>query len=190
MSLLKQKNNNSTTIIVSFFVGFLILFIILVSILIGRLADKSDLREQLSLSRSNSNNAISESIELPSLAIVPFKIDEAGDVPKELVDAISKNISMKLSLNEFRVAQGNELDQFRNMNPTPAEVGESLGVRYVLIGLVGGLDEEIRIDAVLHDVVLGKSVFRGSFYGDRTTVAQLHDEVVSALLVVLNNIKG
>ena len=182
------KQKNYTSLILGIVVSVFILLISLAIIITGRLADESGLRDRLAEYKVTVAEQLEENIEMPSLAVVPFKMDPASDVPVSLVDAITQNISEKLSIEGLRIAHGEVVDQFRDKHVTPAEVGEKLGVRYVLIGGVGGLGEEIRIDTVLHDVVLGMSIFRGSFYGDRMAVVSLHDEVATSLLVVLNNI--
>ena len=109
---------------------------------------------------------------------------------KELVDSISQAIIDKIVNHGLRVSHGDEVERFRDKEVTVAEVSELLGVRYVLIGEVGGNGEDVRIDATLHDVVLGMSIFRGSFYGDRMTISVLHEDVTSSLLVVIDSILG
>ena len=134
---------------------------------------------------------LAEALETPSIAVVPFLLDAGSDVNSNLVETISQGIADRMNEDGFRVAYGEAVEKFRNkQGVTAAEVAEVLGVRYVLIGTVGGAGEELRISAVLHDVVLGMSVFRGSFYGDRVSVASLHDQVVTSLLAVLDNIRG
>ncbi|MDA1131960.1 MAG: hypothetical protein O2905_01880 [Proteobacteria bacterium] len=153
-------------------------------------ADRSGLRERLDVPALTAEERLAEALEAPSLAVVPLSIDAGSDVDVALVEVLSKGIADRLSEQGLRVAYGDDVAPFRDKDVTAAEVAEALGVRYVFIGAVGGIGEEIRIDATLHDAVLGMSVFRGSFYGDRMTVASLHQEVVNSLLVVLNNIRG
>lgn len=154
-------------------------------------ANSSSLPGRLAEPPMTAEERLAEASEAPSIAVVPLVLDAGSDVNANLVETVTEGIANRMDQEGFRVAYGQSVEQFRNRQGlTAAEVAEALGVRYVLIGSVGGAGEELRISAVLHDVVLGMSVFRGSFYGDRVSVSSLHDEVVASLLAVLDNIRG
>ena len=133
---------------------------------------------------------LADAIEQPTLAVVPLLAEDGTHLSAEMVDSVTATISAQMIENGFRVASADQVEQFRDKDTTPAEVAEVLGVRYVLLGMVGGVDGEARIDVVLHDVVMGMSVFRGSFYGQTASIDSLNGEVVDALMVVLENIRG
>ena len=186
----RTPTGNRDGLILGGVVGVFAAVLVAAIVFITHWASDSALRERLANPRPTTEERLAELMEAPSLAIVPLRIDAGSDVAVNLVEVISQGIADKLGEKGFRVAYGNDVAPFRDKDVTAAEVAEALNVRYVLIGAVGGVGEDIRIDAVLHDVVLGMSLFRGSFYGDRMTVGSLHEELVASILVVLDNIRG
>lgn len=190
MSNEPTPTGNRGGLILGGIVGVFAIALIAATVFVIQVADRSGLRERLAEPPPTAEERLAEALETPTLAVIPLRIDAGSTVPVELVEFISQGIADKLGQQGLRVAYGEDVAPFRGKDVTAAEVAEALGVRYVLIGAVGGVEEEVRIDVVLHDAVLGMSVFRGSFYGDRETVSTLHEEVVASLLVVLNNIRG
>ena len=155
-----------------------------------RIADQSGFAERISQAPLTAEERLADAIESPTLAVVPLYTDPESDVSTELVQLINSGLVDALSGGGLRLPGQVQMEPFRGKEVTPAEVGEAVGVRYVLIAAVGGVDSEVRVDAVLHDVMLGNSIFRGSFYGDRASAVSVREEVVTALLETLDKIRG
>lgn len=164
--------------------------LIAATVVVVMLAGRSDLRARISTPMPTAAERLADAIEQPTLAVVPLLAEDGTHLSAEMVDSVTATIAARMNENDFRVAAADLVEQFRDKDTTPAEVGEILRVRYVLLGTVGGVDGEARIDVVLHDVVMGMSIFRGSFYGQMASLASLNGEVIDALMVVLENIRS
>ena len=180
---------HGTRILLGFAAGFVAVLAVAIGAVVW-IADRSGFAERISEPPPTAAERLAEAEETPTLALVPLRTDAESDAPAELVQRIDAALSELLGGGGLRLPSAAQLEPFRDKDVTPAEVAEALGVRYVVLATVGGRDTEVRIDAVLHDVVLGNSIFRGSFYGERAAVASVQAEVASALLAALENIRG
>ena len=164
--------------------------LVLATMFVVRTAGESDLRARIATPPQTAEERLAAAEQIPTLAIIPFLAEDGSQVPLDVVEGITLNVTNHMFSEGFRVAATGDVNQFREKDTTAAQVGETLGVRYVLFGTVGGTNGEARVDVVLHDVVMGSSIFRGSFYGQVATIAGLNVEVVNALMVVLENVRS
>jgi adenylate cyclase len=123
---------------------------------------------------------------LPSLAVLPLL--NAGHDPRDdyFADGIVEDIILSLSgLHELFVVSRASTLAFRGREIDPRDVGQALGVRYVLSGSVRRSETIVRISADLHDAETG-----GVLWGDRVEAPtgglfDLQERIVERVVVGL-----
>jgi adenylate cyclase len=97
---------------------------------------------------------------LPSIAILPFE-NLAGDPADDYFsDGIVEDITLSLAgLHELMVISRGSTLAYRGRQPDPREVGQALGVRYVMSGTVRRSERLLRISAELSDATTGANVW-------------------------------
>jgi len=126
----------------------------------------------------------------PSIAVLPF-VNVSGDKEQEffsdgLTDEIINAVS-KLR-NVFVVAR-NSTFTYKGKNVTVQQVGEEMGVRYVLQGSVRRADDKVRVTVQLADATNSQEVMSERYERNIRNIFSLQDEitmnVLSAMRVVL-----
>ena len=126
-----------------------------------------------------------------SIAVLPF-VNMSGDPEQEyFADGIAEDIITALSkLSQLFVIARNSSFTFKGRNVLVAEVGKSLGVRYVLEGSVRKSGTRVRITAQLIDTTTGGHLWGERFDRDLADIFAVQDDVtakiVSALSLNLN----
>ncbi len=127
----------------------------------------------------------------PSIAVLPFA-NMSGDAEQEyFADGISEDIITALSkLPPLFVIARNSSFTFKGKNVHVAEVGKSLGVRYILEGSVRKAGDRVRITAQLIDSTTGGHLWAERFDRQLTDIFAVQDDVahhiVSALALNLS----
>ena len=128
--------------------------------------------------------------DLPAIAVLPFE-NMSGDPEQEYFsDGITEDLITDLSrISGVFVIARTTVFTYKGRSVTVRQVGEDLGVQYVLEGSVRRAGNRIRINVQLVDARSGRHLWADRFDREITDVFALQDEVtqriVSALAVKL-----
>jgi adenylate cyclase len=121
-----------------------------------------------------------------SIAVLPFA-NMSGDAEQEyFADGISEDIITSLSkLSQLFVIARNSSFTFKGRNVNVQEVGQNLGVRYVLEGSVRKSGNRVRITAQLIDATTGGHLWAERFDRDLTDIFAVQDDVTQQIVDAL-----
>lgn len=124
----------------------------------------------------------------PSIAVLPF-INMSADPEQEFFsDGISEDIITELGrYGELFVIARNSSFRFRKSGVPPHEIGEKLGVRYLLEGSVRRSVNRIRVTAQLIDATTEKQVWADRYDRDLTDIFGIQDELSQT---IVSTVKG
>lgn len=116
------------------------------------------------------NNAVAipeQSDPRTSLAVMPFD-NLSGDPRQEyLADGLTEEIISALArFREIRALSRHVTYRFRGRARDPREVGEELGIRFLVEGSVRHWDESLRVTAQLIDATTGEQIFSDAYDRD------------------------
>src|SRR5437588_799723 len=119
----------------------------------------------------------------PSIAVLPFN-NMSGDPAQEYFsDGISEDIIMALSrLRWFLVIARNSSFVYKGRAVHMRQIGEELGVRYVVEGSVRKSGGRVRITAQLNDVVQGSHIWAEHYDRDFADLFAVQDEITEAIV--------
>ena len=119
----------------------------------------------------------------PSIAVLPFQ-NMSGDPEQEyFADGIVEDIITALSRFKWLfVIARNSSFTFKGKAVDIKDVGQRLGVRYVLEGSVRKAAGKVRITGQLIDAVTGAHIWADRFERDLTDIFALQDEVTVAVV--------
>lgn len=133
-----------------------------------------------------SPTTISDISERPSVVVLPLR-NLSGDASQDsLAQAISEGITSELSrFEDLFVISADSANHYRNLDSTPQQIGQELGVRYVLIGSMQRSGDRLRVSTQLIDVVTNAQAWTGKY--DRTVadIFVVQDEIVQASVTAL-----
>lgn len=139
------------------------------------------------------NKPANKTVELTSIVVLPFT-NLGGDTEQDYFsDGITADLITDLSkLSQLFVIARNSAFTYKGRFVNVREVGQELGVRYVLQGSVRRSGEQIRITAQLTDAENGFNLWAERFDGTKQDVFALQDtvnqKIVRALkLKIANN---
>ena len=115
----------------------------------------------------------------PSIAVLPFE-NMTGDPRQEyFTDGFTEQIITSLSkIPALFVISRNSTFSYKGKPVKVQQVGEELGVRYVLEGSVQKSSNRIRINVQLIDAIPGQHVWAESYDRDLKDIFSLQDEVI------------
>jgi adenylate cyclase len=122
----------------------------------------------------------------PSIAVLPF-VNMSGDTEQEYFsDGMSEDIITALSrLPDLFVIARNSTFQYKNKQVNVLQVGQELGVRYVLEGSVRKVGNRVRITAQLIDASAGHHLWAERYDRDLEDIFALEDEITMKILIGL-----
>jgi adenylate cyclase len=122
----------------------------------------------------------------PSIAVLPFG-NLGGDPEHEyFADGITEDLITELSrFQELRVIARNSVLIYKSKPVRVQEVGQELGVRYVLEGSVRKAGGRIRITAQLIDGATGHHLWAERFDRALADIFEVQDEVTSRIVATL-----
>ena len=117
-----------------------------------------------------------------SIVVLPFTDLAGNSPPTYLADGVTASVTADLSRirNAFVVNVGTAM-AYRDKPLTARQVGEQLGVRYVLQGNVQRSSERTRINAQLADAATNEQLWSESFEGDSGDLFGLQDRVTTRI---------
>jgi TolB-like protein/class 3 adenylate cyclase/Tfp pilus assembly protein PilF len=120
----------------------------------------------------------------PRLSIVVLPFANLSNDPEQdyFVDAITDDLTTDLSyiVNSFVIARATAFT-YKGKAIDVKQIGEELGVRYVLEGSVRRTGDRIRANVQLIDTESGTHVWAGRFDVNRADLAKAQDEIVARL---------
>jgi TolB-like protein/Tfp pilus assembly protein PilF len=122
-------------------------------------------------------------IDKPSIAVLPF-LNLSGDPQQEyFADGIVEEIIIALSrMPSLFVVARNSSFSYKGRSIDVRQVGQELGVRYVLEGSVRKADERVRIGGQLIDASSGTNLWANRFDGKLEDIFELQDQVTAAVV--------
>lgn len=117
-----------------------------------------------------------------SVAVLPF--NNLSDVSELswIADGLSEDITTRLGSNVFlHVAARNSAFQFKGQSPDIRQVGEDLGVRFVLEGSLRKIGDQLRVTAQLIETDTGAHIWTDNYDHSLNDIAHLQDEVVDVI---------
>src|SRR4051812_44602518 len=124
--------------------------------------------------------------ERPAIAVLPFS-NMSGDPEQEYFsDGISEDIITALSkLRWFLVIARNSSFIYKGRQVHLKQVGEELGVDYVLEGSVRKSGERVRITAQLNDIATGSHIWAERYDRALSDVFAVQDEITEAIVAAI-----
>jgi adenylate cyclase len=125
-------------------------------------------------------------LDRPSIAVLPF-VNFSGDAQQEyLSDGITEDIITELSrFSELVVIARNSTFQYKGRAVDVREIGQELGVRYVLEGSIRRDGDRLRINAQLIDASTGAHRWAERYDRDLSDVFAVQDEVARTIVAIL-----
>ena len=122
----------------------------------------------------------------PSVAVLPF-VNIGGELEQEYFsDGITEEIITTLSkIPELFVIARNSAFAYKGRPVKVQQVGEELGVRYVLEGSVRKAGDRVRITAQLVDAATGGHLWSERYDRDLKDIFALQDEITMKILTAL-----
>ena len=121
-----------------------------------------------------------------SIAVLPF--DNMSRDPEQtyLSDGITEDLITDLSqIAELFVTSRHSVFQYKDRSVTPQQVGQDLGVRYVLEGSVRRAGGRVRINAQLIDAATGFHLWAQRYDRDFEDIFDLQDEITHTIVAAL-----
>src|SRR2546429_6908496 len=122
----------------------------------------------------------------PAIAVLPFD-NMSGDREQEYFsDGISEDVITALSkLRWFFVIARNSSVTYKGKAVHMKQIGEELGVRYVLEGSVRKSADRVRITAQLNDVSTGSHIWAERYDRDLADVFAVQDQITEAIVAAI-----
>ncbi len=124
--------------------------------------------------------------EKPSIAVLPFT-NMSGDPQQEYIaDGITENIITALSMiSEMFVISRNSTFTYKDKPSEIKQVGEDLGVKYVLEGSLMRSEDQVRVTAQLIDTTSGHHLWAEQYERKMTDFFTLMDEITRKIVLSL-----
>jgi len=122
----------------------------------------------------------------PAIAVLPFT-SMSGDPEQEYFsDGISEDILTALSkLRWFAVIARNSSFAYKGKSIPMRQIGEELGVGYLVEGSVRKSGERVRITAQLNDAATGSQLWAERYERDLADVFAVQDEITEAIVAAI-----
>ncbi len=122
----------------------------------------------------------------PSIAVLPFTNMSSDPGQEYIADGITENIITNLSkTSEMFVIARNSTFVYKGKSVKVQDVGQNLGVRYVLEGGVQKVGERVRITAQLVDATTGHHLWAERYDRSIEDFFVLQDEITHEVVVAL-----
>jgi TolB-like protein/Tfp pilus assembly protein PilF len=124
--------------------------------------------------------------ERPAIAVLPFDNMSGDPAQEHFSDGMSEDIITGLSkLRWFFVAARNSSFVYKGKPVHIRQVGEELGVNYVVEGSVRKLGERVRITAQLNDVNTGSHIWAERYDRNLADVFAVQDEITEQIVAAI-----
>jgi adenylate cyclase len=151
-------------------------------------APESDVYNQSKSALPNRPSKLHVSAEAgkPSIAVLPFK-NMSGDAEQEYFsDGISEDIVTELSrFHDLFVIARHSSFSFKNQALDIADIGQKLGVQYLVEGSIRKSAGRVRITAQLIEVAAGSHIWADRYDRELKDIFAVQDEVVRTITATL-----
>lgn len=146
----------------------------------------STISQPPSLSRGSQFSTSLSTLDKPSIAVLPFA-NLSGDAEQEYFsDGITEDLITDLSkLSGLFVISRNSVFLYKGKAVKPDQVGQDLGVRYMLEGSVRKAANRVRITAQLVDVTTGYQLWADRYDRELQDIFAVQDEVTHKIVSAL-----
>jgi TolB-like protein len=125
-------------------------------------------------------------IDRAAIAVLPFTNISGEPEQEYFSDGITEDIITALSkLRWFYVIARNSSFSYKDKSTHLKQIGEDLGVNYVVEGSVRKDGERVRITAKLNDVVTGSHLWAERYDRDLADVFAVQDEITQAVVAAV-----
>ncbi len=139
--------------------------------------------EELSGKPERAVIASAASVDKPSIAVLPFD-NMSGDEDQEyFADGITEDVITALSqFHWLFVIARNSTFSYKGTAPDVRQVGEELGVKYVLEGSVRKAGSRVRVTGQLIEATTGNHIWAEKYDREMADVFDLQDELTSTIV--------
>ena len=138
------------------------------------------------LPRSRACLAALPPLDRPAIAVLPFANISGEGEQEYFSEGISEDIITALSkLRWFYVIARNSSFVYKGKAVHLSQIGEELGVGYVVEGSVRKDGDHVRITAQLNDVVTGSHIWAERYDRDLADVFAVQDEITQAVVAAI-----
>jgi adenylate cyclase len=122
----------------------------------------------------------------PTISVLPFK-NRSGDTQQEYFsDGVTNDIITDLSkFSGLFVIASNTVFTYKNRSLKIVEIGQELGVRYVIEGSVQKAGDKVRINAQLIDAASEHHLWAERYERDLKDICALQSEIVQTIVATL-----
>ncbi len=125
-------------------------------------------------------------LDRPAIAVLPFANISGEPEQEYFSEGISEDIITALSkLRWFYVVARNSAFSYKGKSVHLKQIGEELGVGYVVEGSVRKDGDHVRITAQLNDVVTGSHLWAERYDRDLADVFAVQDEITQAVVAAI-----
>jgi TolB-like protein/DNA-binding winged helix-turn-helix (wHTH) protein/Tfp pilus assembly protein PilF len=125
-------------------------------------------------------------LDRPAIAVLPFANISGESEQEYFSEGISEDIITALSkLRWFYVVARNSAFSYKGKSVHLKQIGEELGVGYVVEGSVRKDGDHVRITAQLNDVVTGSHLWAERYDRDLADVFAVQDEITQAVVAAI-----
>lgn len=140
--------------------------------------------------RQPARPAVALSTDMPSIAVLPFKNLSDNKKQEYFSDGVTNDIINDLSrFSKLAVIASNSVFTYKGKAVKVEQVGEELGVTFVLEGTIQRSNEQVRINAQLIDVATSRHKWAERYDVEMTDIFSVQDtitkSIVAAMQVVL-----
>jgi len=122
----------------------------------------------------------------PSIAVLPFRKDRGDAQEDYFADGIIEGIVHVLSgLDRISVISRGSALTLAESTVDPREIGERLGVRYVLYGGVRRAGDRLRISTELSETETGQIIRTDRYDGDVSDIFALQDRIAEQVVAIV-----
>ena len=151
-------------------------------------APENDVFDQSEAAPPNKPSKLHVSIEAgkPSIAVLPFK-NMSGEAEQEYFsDGISEDIITELSrFHDLFVIARHSSFSFKNQVLDIADIGQQLGVQYLVEGSIRKSAGRVRITAQLIEIATGSHIWADRYDRELEDIFAVQDEVVRTITATL-----
>jgi TolB-like protein/class 3 adenylate cyclase len=124
----------------------------------------------------------------PSIAVLPF-VNMSKDPEQEFfADGMTEDLITDLSkFPDLAVLARNSAFQYKGKMVKPEQVGQELGVRYVMEGSVRKSDDKVRINAQLVDATNGMHLWAERYDRELEDIFAVQDEIARKIVTALRH---
>lgn len=121
-----------------------------------------------------------------SIVVLPFQTSSQDKKVVTFSDALNANITSGLSRFRglFVIARNSALT-YKNKLPTPKQVSETLGVRYILQGRIEPREKAVRVTTQLIDAISGENIWVNQFDRELGAIFDVQDEITKSVVTAL-----